>query len=34
MGGVRPKEALKIIMNDNRFINVCGNHDIIYIIYR
>ena len=27
MGGVNPKEALKIIMNDNRFINVCGNHD-------
>ena len=27
MGGLDPKGALDIIMNDIRFINVCGNHD-------
>ena len=27
MGGINPRGALKIIMNDKRFINVCGNHD-------
>lgn len=27
MGGINPKESLKIIMKDERFINVCGNHD-------
>ncbi|MDD6794708.1 MAG: metallophosphoesterase family protein [Clostridiaceae bacterium] len=27
LGGENPVEALKIIMNDKRFINVCGNHD-------
>ena len=27
MGGINPRETLKIIMNDKRFINVCGNHE-------
>jgi len=27
IGGDNPLEALRIIMNDNRFINVRGNHD-------
>lgn len=27
LGGDNPVEALRIIMKDKRFINVCGNHD-------
>lgn len=27
MGGIEPIETLKMVMHDNRFINVCGNHD-------
>ena len=27
LGGLNPIEAIRIIKNDKRFINVCGNHD-------